>query len=53
MLSTTWKIDALYRATCCEANAREAFAEGNNAAGFGWLETAREHLAGEIRPRAA
>lgn len=50
---STWIIDALYRATCCEANARECFAEGNEAAGFGWLDRARGHLAGEARRLAA
>lgn len=50
---STWVMDALYKAVCCEANAREAFAARNDAAGFGWLDSAREYLAREARRIAA
>ena len=53
MLSATWNLDVLHRAACCEANARDAFAEGLEVVGYGWLDRAREYLVVEARRIAA
>lgn len=53
MRSSTWHLDALHAAACCEANAREATAAGLPVVAAGWMERATAYLAAEVVRRAA